>query len=153
MPGFPDDQRVSGWTWPIDITQVRGNTNIFTFTGAGTQTIATYSDGGMHLLYSFIIQGTADAGGSAQLHSVRVEFDRGLDDGGTAFELWRHAIRTVPPSATNTVSEIVWTGPPAPMVVFRAGTVGTPNHLNLIVSGFTTGGEYIAVAWVEWTLS
>lgn len=154
MPGFPDDQRVSSWTFPVDLSLVDGNTTIFDFTANATNTVKSFNDGKIHLLYYVTVQGTGEGTSTAiEEHDIQLRIERGLDNGGTPFEFYRNVVRLGKAQLTGAINDQWWSSPPAPTLVLTAGSVGTPNNMVIQVAGISTGREAVAVAYVEWVLN
>lgn len=154
MPGFPDDQRVSSWTFPVDLSLVDGNTQIFDLAADGTTTVKSFTDGLIHLLYYLQVQGTSEGTGAGPTeHDIELVLTRGLDNGGTPFECYRNAVRLSKAQIAGAINDVWWASPPVPAIVLRAGSVATPNNLNLVVQGIAGGREAIAIAYIEWVLN
>jgi hypothetical protein len=156
MPGWPDWQKTTAWTFPPTLADANIVTNFANFTADTTVTINAYTDGLIHVLYVVTVLGSVfNVSTVTDSHCLlRVRFSRGFDNGGTPGAIltanYYTPVGFAGASAPGTAISMILTQP----ILFQAGSAGTPNNLDFLSSSGSTTYK-ASVGWnvIDWAVT
>lgn len=156
MPGWPDWQKETAWTFPPTIGAANFASLQFAFAADVTQTLVSYTDGKVHVLYVISVYGSITNTDTANDKTpiFRVLLSRGIDNSGGGQSILTasyHVATAVAGAVTQTVGFDLELHQP---ILFQAGSVGTPNVLEFVSSSGQVGYKAACgITVIDWAVT
>lgn len=155
MPDYPDWGKVTAWTFPANISDAAMVSDIGQLTGAGNHAVQNFTDGKTHVLYFVQLAGSIQSKeANNRTMDITLSFTRGLDNGGTAFDVYSARRQLLSTGSANTpdVRDLDFVLP-VPFL-FKAGSIATPNVFQIALA---TSSAVDVLTWgvnvISWPLS
>lgn len=152
MSDYPDYSPPPNYAYPPTPSNYVSLVGVASLAGTTPQTIHSFTDGKLYLLKYLTLSGTFvnTASGGFDTGQVYIRLTRGLDNSNTAYDLVAVAGSVGGKPSSNIPSSVFVIGELEQPIIFKAGSVGTPNVMEFLPntdSTFAFNGVSFGTCW------